>query len=386
MITSSLTNANPINNSQESWKYLNKALKLAIWQLIICLLILICAIAFFTFFGFVTKLNQVQFGLWLGFPTSLLIIFSVVSVWIHYQFQNQIYHLKITQDKIHQLIFASALVLVAGGTIGLLEWVAAFRLLVLVSNLQYEWKTHFSNQQPPSNSILQTKDLNIVNKNKQTNISFKNNHHRKLTLSKLAVLQLTQDLTYLLNKDKICNLHFTLKHNLQWWLKLRKWNLIWIYSSFAIFFIIGLIICLLQLWYNKEHPYTNQFANPNDDHGIITGRFVCAGLCIWGFYFIILICYTGLISFKFPKITKNYFDIFATAVKEGYLCNDETKYPDVIRMAFYYNDGTMRWRMNNPDSRFKYVMPLWGLVAILSCVKDYQAKYCNVPQLDNQSK
>ena len=41
--------------------------------------------------------------------------------------------------------------------------------------------------------------------------------------------------------------------------------------------------------------------------------------------------------------------------------------------------------MNNPNSRFKYVMPLFGLVAILSAIKDYQAKYCNVPHLDNHA-
>ena len=208
----------------------------------------------------------------------------------------------------------------------------------------------------------------------------------KPTLWKLAVSQMTQDHTYLFNKDTICNFHFELKHDLKWWLKVRKWNWIGIWTSFSIFFIVGLIVCLLQIWYNKEHPYTNEFVNPNYEGTFVTGRFICAGIVIWLFYMLFAIIYGVYIMHWFNKTNKMLFPFFSNAVREGYLCSDESKYPDVIRMAFYYNDGTLRWRMNNPTSRFQYVMPLYGLVAILSSIKDYQAKYCNVPQLDNQSK
>lgn len=207
----------------------------------------------------------------------------------------------------------------------------------------------------------------------------------KQTLWKLAVSQMQQDHSDLFNKDTICNLHFELKHNVQWWLKVRKWNFNAIWISFSIFFIVGLVVCLLQIWYNKEHPYTNEFANHNyDEGGLVTGRFVCAGILIWCFYWIIIGIYACYIPFWFNKKNKYLFDIFLNAVRQGYLCPDETKYPDVIRMAFYYND-TIKWRMNNPNSRFKYLMPLFGLVTILSAIKDYQVKYCHVPYLDNHA-
>ena len=209
----------------------------------------------------------------------------------------------------------------------------------------------------------------------------------KPTLWKLAKEQMLQDHSNLFNKDTICNFHFELKHHLKWWLKIRKWNLIGIWTSFSIFFVIGLIVCLLQIWYNKEHPTTNEFVNPNyNDVGIVTGRFIAVGIAIWCGYGVILCCYWCYIAVWFTKTSRTLFNIFSQGVREGYLCSDETKYPDVIRMAFYYNDGTMRWRMNNPNSRFQYVMPLFGLVALLSSIKDYQAKYCKVPTQNNNNQ
>ncbi|MBO7084827.1 hypothetical protein J6W20_02780 [bacterium] len=48
--------------------------------------------------------------------------------------------------------------------------------------------------------------------------------------------------------------------------------------------------------------------------------------------------YAWYIPFWFNKKSKYSFDIFSNTVRQGYLCPDETRYPDAIRMAFYYND------------------------------------------------
>ena len=181
------------------------------------------------------------------------------------------------------------------------------------------------------------------------------------------------DLSYLFNKEKICHFSFELKHDYKWWLNFRKKILISIFTSFAFIFILGLIICLLQIWWDKSHPVT-----------IYTCYwFVFGGIMTWCGYAILLVIVFVWQAFVFHKALSILFPIFKYAVKEGYLSADSNQYPDVIKMAFY-TENPMAWRMNNPNSRFLIVMPVFGIAAILTQVKKYQVKYCSINTLDNQ--
>ena len=190
-----------------------------------------------------------------------------------------------------------------------------------------------------------------------------------MTVWQLGKKQMEQDLSYLFNKETICNFHFVLKHDYWWWIKFRKNTMIGVIVSFVFCMIIGLIICLLQIWWDQSHPVTISTV-----YGFVAG-----GLIFWCCYaFILCIAFVAQ-AYYIHKALLEIFPYFKQAVKQGYLCSDETKYPEVVQMAFYADDP-IKWRMYHPQSRFKYVMPLFGLVAILSQVKEYQSKYCPVNQ------
>ena len=80
-----------------------------------------------------------------------------------------------------------------------------------------------------------------------------------------------QDLSYLFNKGKICEFQFTLQHDYKWWIKWRKNLLTGIFTSFVLIMIVGLIICLLQIWWDESHPVTIN----------TTYNFVLAGMIFW---------------------------------------------------------------------------------------------------------
>lgn len=175
------------------------------------------------------------------------------------------------------------------------------------------------------------------------------------------------DLSYLFNKEKICNFSFELKHDYKWWLRFRKNILISVFVSYTFIFIIGLIICLLQIWWDQSHPVTIN----------TVCWFVFGGIMVWFGYAIILIFVFIWQAFIFHKTLETLYPCFKQAVKAGYLCANPMQYPEIIRMAFY-TENPMVWRLNYPNSRFLIVMPVFGIVAILTQVKQYQAKYCAV--------
>ena len=194
-----------------------------------------------------------------------------------------------------------------------------------------------------------------------------------MSMWSIAKQQMDQDLSYLFNKDKICEFQFSLQHDYKWWIKWRKNLLTGIFTSFVLIMIIGLIICLLQIWWDESHPVTIN----------TTYNFVLAGMIFWcACTFIYVVIFLWQANYM-RKAWNALLPYFAKGVREGYLCPDETQYPEVIRMAFYGND-TMSWRMHNPQSRFQYSMPIFGTIALFSQIKDYQAKYCPVNH-NNQS-
>ena len=44
--------------------------------------------------------------------------------------------------------------------------------------------------------------------------------------------QMKKDYSYLCNKDKVCSFKFELKHDVNWWIKYRKWQWIWLWGNF----------------------------------------------------------------------------------------------------------------------------------------------------------
>lgn len=196
-----------------------------------------------------------------------------------------------------------------------------------------------------------------------------------MTLWQLGKKQMDSDLSYLFNKETICNFSFELEHDYKWWLNLRKKTLISVFASFCIILIIGLIICLLQIWWNQSHPVT-----------IYTVYwFVFGGIMVWCAYGLLMCFMIVWEASFFHKTLLTLFPLFKQAVNQGYLSADVQQYPDVVKMAFY-TENPATWRMNNPSSRFTIVMPVFGIVAILSQVKQYQAKYCNLNQNTDENK
>ena len=143
--------------------------------------------------------------------------------------------------------------------------------------------------------------------------------------------QLHQDFSPFFNKDKICNFQFELKHRFEWFSKVKKikWKCIRIFSGICL--LIGIIVCLLQLWYNKAYPV---------DKGIYP--FVWGGVIIWILGWLIDSCILIFVWCWFSKIGHDYYDIFAQGRSDGYLCDDLSKYPVCIRITYYLNEAVTR--------------------------------------------
>ena len=107
--------------------------------------------------------------------------------------------------------------------------------------------------------------------------------------------------------------------------------------SFVFCMIIGLIICLLQIWWDQSHPVT---INTLYD-------FVAGGLIFWCCYAFILCIVFVAQAYYMHQALLEVFPYFRQAVKQRYLCSDETKYPEVVQMAFYA-DNPIKWRMYHP--------------------------------------
>ena len=178
--------------------------------------------------------------------------------------------------------------------------------------------------------------------------------------------QMEQDLSYLFNKETICNFQFPLKHDYKWWVKFRKNMLIGVFVSFVLCMIIGLIICLLQIWWDKSHPITIY-----STYGFVWGGIIFWCCCAF-IYAIIFFLQTNYMTKQIMQL----FPYFKQGVLQGYLSNDENKYPQVIQSIFYANNSM--GPMVRGSSGFRNAMSLYGLVAIMSQVKEYQSKYCSV--------
>ena len=164
-----------------------------------------------------------------------------------------------------------------------------------------------------------------------------------------ATSQMKQDLSPLFNKDTICNFDFELKHRFEWWIKIRKLNLKWIWIIIAISCLVGIVISLIQIGY------------PDSNWAIFRN---------W-----------------FNKNGDDYYDIFALGRKEGYLCDDLSQYPPIISITYYLNEAVTRPTKGGSWALYQYFPPVFALSVLLTQIKDYQAKYCHVPNHDiNQTK
>ena len=192
------------------------------------------------------------------------------------------------------------------------------------------------------------------------------------SLQASAFIQMRQDFSPLFNKDTICNFNFELSHRFEWWLKVKKTNTKWMVICLGIFLLIGIIVCLLQLWYNKQYPsQANSFS------------FVFAGVLTLFIGFFLVFIYKVFLWWWFNKVGHDYYDIFSLGMKEGYLCDDWAKYPPVIRITYYLNDAVSRPDGVDVGAQYRYLSPVFALSALLTQIKDYQAKYCKVPTQDN---
>ena len=179
-----------------------------------------------------------------------------------------------------------------------------------------------------------------------------------------ATNEMKQDLSPLFNKDTICNFDFELKHRFEWWMKIRKLNRKWILISFGIFCLVGIIISFIQFGY----------ANSN--------TFVCAGMITMSVGWLLAFCYWVILRNWFNKNGHDYYDIFAFAKKEGYLCDDLSQYPPVISITYYLNEAVTRPTKGGSWAIYQYFSPVFALSSLLTQIKDYQAKYCHVPNHD----
>lgn len=175
---------------------------------------------------------------------------------------------------------------------------------------------------------------------------------------------MNKDYSYLFNKDKIYSFQFELKHDVKWWIKYRKQQWIEVWSNITFFILLGIMFYLLQIYGNKVHIF-----------------FVPLAYCMWALGLTgILICYVFQYA-TIHKATEYLLSLLQQGINQQYLTNDQSKYPYFMQIAF--NGSTQNtWKLcaSWADKEAKCNMPIWGLVALFNCVKQYQAKYCPVIQ------
>ena len=182
---------------------------------------------------------------------------------------------------------------------------------------------------------------------------------------------MNKDYSYLFNKDKICSFQFELKHDVKWWIKYRQRQWIELYTFPIFFFILGLILCLVQIWYDKTHVLFENAQVP----------FLMWGCIIWVIGISVIFTVYLLQFATIHNATKYLLSLLQQGISQQYLTNDQSKYPYFMQIAF--NGSTQNtWKLcaSWADKEPKCNMPIWWLVALFNCIKQYQAKYCPVVQ------
>ena len=175
---------------------------------------------------------------------------------------------------------------------------------------------------------------------------------------------MNKDYSYLFNKDKICSFQFELKHDVKWWIKYRKIGLICAWTGMSLFLFLGILMWLLQIYGNKVGIW-----------------FTPCGFVMWLLAFIWIIDSYIIQAYTIRRYTNSLILLFNQGINEGYLCSDLSKYPYFMQIAT--NGVTFNtWKLcaSWADKEPKCNMPIWGLVALFNCIKEYQAKYCPVVQ------
>ena len=179
-----------------------------------------------------------------------------------------------------------------------------------------------------------------------------------------------KDYSYLCNKDIVCSFKFELKHDVNWWIKYRKWQWIWLWGIFSFLILFGTLFGLLQIYGNQVNIF-----------------FIPGLVALWIFAFS-SIC--GVYAWQYQTIhnaTNYLLSLLKTGTDEGYICSDQSKYPYFMQIAF--NGSTQNtWKLcaSWADKEPKCNMPIWGLVALFCSIKQYQTKYCPVIQTKQDNR
>ena len=175
---------------------------------------------------------------------------------------------------------------------------------------------------------------------------------------------MNEDYSYLFNKNKICSFSFELNHDAHWWIKYRKLGLIGVWSGTSLFFVLGIIMWILQGCDNRR-----------------VVAFIICGIFMWGFAFLWFIDSYIVQASTIRRYTNNLLALFNNGINEGYLCSDLTKYPyfmQIARNGLTFN--TWKISASFADKEPKCNMPIWGLVALFTSIKKYQSQYCSINQ------
>ena len=177
-----------------------------------------------------------------------------------------------------------------------------------------------------------------------------------------------KDYSYLFNKDKICSFQFELKHDVNWWIKYRKIGLIGVWTGTSLFLFLGILMFFLQIYGNQIGNYLT---------------FSLCGSFMWVFAFIWFIDSYIIQAYTIRRYTNTYIALLHQGINNQYLCSDLSKYPYFMQIA---KDGVTfnTWKIaaSWADKEPKCNMPIWGLVALFTSIKQYQNKYCPIKQIN----